>query len=1360
MSSLTRISLIAFLSLFFFSTIYSQESQVDKEIDEAYRNAFTGNYEQAIPVLKKYSEQKGFDDSQHLSINIVLNWSYLATKKDSVDVDKVNSLSDAYFAKYGISKNDTVKSKGEIFLLIMLGSINDKVCNYEKMVSYYSLAKKHYEEYQLTYNVPYSALLQLLAQGYINLNDYELAFDTGEKAWEVNSKLFGEINEASLKILDILYTCSIKNNIVEKSIEYVLKYAEISKELYGEKNTKYISSLVSLYQLYSKLGETQKALEINLSVVELEKEVLGEKHPDYLTSLSYLGLIYNNLGDFHKALVIFQKVVELAEELLGEKHPDYLTSLDNLSSGYLRLGEYQKALEINMKVVELRKEILGEKHPDYLTSLSNQALIYSGLGDYQKALEINLHVVELGKDVLGEKHPYYITSLGNLANDYLYLGSLHEALEIQLKVVEIGKDVLGEKHPDYLKYLNNLAQVYSDLGDYQKALEIDLKVVELYKEVLSEKHPYYLTSLGNLAKEYLNLGSLNKALEIQLKVVEIGKEVLDEKHPDYLRSINNLAQVYSHLGNYQKALEIDLQVVELYKEVLGEKHPDYLMILNNLANDYLYLGNYPKALEISLNVIKLRKEVLGEKHTDYFMSLNNLAQVYSYLGDYKKSLITILESVEICKTSLGEKHPDYLTSLKNLALAYSALGDFSTAMEIDLKVVELFKEVLDERHPKYLSSLSCLASDYSDIGDYPKALEIYLKVEEISKEVLGEKHPDYLECLSNLAYGYSDIGNNNEALEKYKTVAELRKEVLGEKHQDYLTSLNNLALTEFELSLFDSALYHKIYVTREFQTRMIEYFSILTENQREFFLNEYSYLFRFSTLFVEKASLLNPESGCFVYDLSLFSKGLLLNTNIDFEKLIAEKGTSEAKAKFDEMKLRKLEIQRISEKPISERFLNLDSLINIVQQKETELIKLSKEYGDYTRNLKITWKDVQENLNDNDVAIEFVEYPTLSDTIKYAALVLRKGWQYPKMISLFRKDQIDEYLSQNENEIYSNGFVGKQVKKLIWEPLEEVISLGERIYFSPAGIIHQLALENLSVDDSTTLGDQYQMYRLSSTKELVFDNPVSPIRSSVLFGGLEYAMEDADMKKESKKYEFEKNRSYLAFRGNNNDTTKRSGWEYLKGTKPEVEQISQLMREKQYKVKEFTGISGNEESFKSLSGEPHGIIHIATHGFFLPIEESLENPFIMQRAGDQQQDKPFIDPMLRSGLIMSGGNRAWLGEKIPENVEDGVLTAKEISHLDLRGTDLVVLSACETGLGEVSSEGVFGLQRSFKQAGVNTLVMSLWEVNDDATKFMMTEFYSNLAAGDDKRKAFLEAKQKCREKFKEPSYWAGFIMLN
>lgn len=478
---------------------------------------------------------------------------------------------------------------------------------------------------------------------------------------------------------------------------------------------------------------------------------------------------------------------------------------------------------------------------------------------------------------------------------------------------------------------------------------------------------------------------------------------------------------------------------------------------------------------------------------------------------------------------------------------------------------------------------------------------------------------------------------------------------------------------------------------------------------------------------------------------------------MDFDKLIAEKGTPEAIAKFEELKLLKLQIQKISEKPLAEQYLNVDSLENIAQKKETELVKLSKEYGDYTRNLKITWKDVQGQLTDKDVAIEFVEYPTLTDTVKYAALVLRKGWQYPRMIPLFRKDQIEEFISQDENDIYSNKFVGKQIKKLVWEPLEEVIAPGERVYFSPAGILHQLAIENLPAGDSATLEDRYQLYRLSSTKELVIHTPTSQNHSAVLYGGLEYELDEGKMLAESNKYEYEKSRSYQPMRGYSES---QEEWEPLQGTLMEVEDIAQKMQEKQYPNLLYTGSIGNEESFKSLSGKNNSIIHIATHGFFSTIEESKETPFIMQRLGDQQMDKPFIDPMLRSGLIMAGGNKAWLGGKIPDNIEDGVLTAREISHMDLRGTDLVVLSACNTGLGDVSSEGVFGLQRSFKQAGVKTIMMSLWEVNDEVTRYMMTEFYSNLLNGKDKREAFLEAKQKCRNKYSNPENWAAFIMLN
>jgi len=1149
-NSLLHSCLIVIVTLLSFSAAYPQESQADNEINDAIINAKNSKYEQAIPVLEKYAEMKGFDDFKTLEINVYLNLCYLATKNEALDVDKINALTDNYLAIHGILKTDTLRSADEATLLYYAGIINKKVGNTKKMVFNFSLINEYYKQKNISPDASFSYILVMLAQGYYFLKEYKSAIDLGKEAWELNLKLFGEKNKTSLNILDILAASS------------------------------------------ENIGETGNAIEYLQHRALIGKEILGETNPDYLLRINYLAEDYIFTGQYQKALDILQKAVEFGKKSLGEKNTDYITLLNNLSAVYSKLGEYTKALEINEKVVELRLAVLGEKDPIYLRSLNDLATGYAYFGDYKKALGINL------------------------------------------KVVELRKEVLGEKNPDYINSLANLAHTYSDNGDYSKALEIKMKVVELYKEVLGEKHKDYLASLANLAVAYSKLGDYQKALETKLRVVELGKEVWGEKNPSYLLNVNNLALTYSDLGDYEKALEINLKVIELGKEVFSEKDPDYLTCMSNLALTYIGLGDYQKALDISLNVWELRKEVLGEKHPDCLQSLSIIDRLYYGNGDYDTSLQT---------------------------------------------------------------------------------------------------------CRLNINW---------------------TKETLGENHPYYLNRLNNLSLTEYQLMKNDSALIHFREMLMKTQKMVIENISMMTENQRvQYWRKIRNYFYPFP-MFLEKTLITHPEGTSDAYNFTLFTKGLMLNTTIDFNKLILEKGTPESILKFEELKLLKLQIQGLLEKPIAERYLDTDSLENIAQQKETELVKLSKEYGDNTENLKITWKDVQAKLEDNDVAIEFVEYPTLSDTIKYAALVLRKGWQYPKMISLFRKDQIDEYFSQDENEIYSNGFVGKQIKKLIWEPLEEVISPGERVYFSPAGIIHQLAIENLSADDSTTLGDQYQMYRLSSTKELAFDRPVSPIRSSVLFGGLEYAMEDADMKKESTKYEFEKSRSYLAFRGYNSDTTTRSGWEYLKGTKPEVEQISQVMREKQYEVKEYTGVSGNEESFKSLSGEPHGIIHLATHGFFLPIEESRENPFMMQRIGDQQLDKPFIDPMLRSGLIMSGGNRAWLGEVIPENIEDGVLTAKEISHLDLRGTDLVVLSACETGLGEVSSEGVFGLQRSFKQAGVRTIVMSLWDVHDDATRLMMTKFYEGLLSGKEKREAFLEAKKSCKEKFPLPQYWAAFILLN
>ena len=275
---------------------------------------------------------------------------------------------------------------------------------------------------------------------------------------------------------------------------------------------------------------------------------------------------------------------------------------------------------------------------------------------------------------------------------------------------------------------------------------------------------------------------------------------------------------------------------------------------------------------------------------------------------------------------------------------------------------------------------------------------------------------------------------------------------------------------------------------------------------------------------------------------------------------------------------------------------------------------------------------------------------------------------------------------------------------------------------------------------------------------MVIQDEALPHKTSALYGGLQYDMSNELMVAESSSYTIKP--SLYAMRGMVTDTTTRAGWNYLSGTLSEVESIGKEIKKGKYSYTIYTGAKGNEESFKALSGKQTGILHIATHGFFLTPDETATQPFYAMRMGGDEMHSYKVDPMERAGLMLSGGNRAWKRDTIPTGIEDGILTAKEISQLDLRGTDLVVLSACQTGLGEVSGEGVFGLQRAFKQAGCKTLIMSLWNVSDEATNLMMTTFYQELLKGKNKREAFLLAQNSCRQKFKEPYYWAAFVMLD
>lgn len=429
---------------------------------------------------------------------------------------------------------------------------------------------------------------------------------------------------------------------------------------------------------------------------------------------------------------------------------------------------------------------------------------------------------------------------------------------------------------------------------------------------------------------------------------------------------------------------------------------------------------------------------------------------------------------------------------------------------------------------------------------------------------------------------------------------------------------------------------------------------------------------------------------------------------------------------------------------------NLESV-----EKYREIVLLQREFIAYLDSIGALdtffpkWTDVRSVLKENEVAIEFIEFPLWNQNQSmYAALTLRKDSEYPKIIGLFEKNQ----LKQVSDTLY---YQCKDMTDLVWKPLKSDLQGIKNIYFSPSGVLHKIGIEYLPGMEN------YNIYRLSSTRELVTKHEKRKGNNAVLYGGLKY---DAKIDSTSTTKSLAFIDKVFKNRGDVKSMGLRGGKENLKHTKIEVDTIGEYLKDAQWTCLLDTAALGTEESFKSLSGKGISNLHIATHGFYYTLDEVANANYDFLQSDTYiitEEDKT----LMRSGLLMSGANHILNGDSIPDNVEDGLLTAKEIADVDLRGLDLVVLSACQTGLGDISQgEGVFGLQRGFKKAGANTILMSLWEVDDKATQILMTKFYKNYLAGQSKRESLLSAQKYLREydngRYNDPKYWAAFIMLD
>ena len=844
-----------------------------------------------------------------------------------------------------------------------------------------------------------------------------------------------------------------------------------------------------------------------------------------------------------------------------------------------------------------------------------------------------------------------------------------------------------------------------------------------------------ISCLYSLANVYCQIGNYYLSELLHKKVLEVKKNIYGVYHLYYASSLIALADISSYKGDYIQAEILYRDALDIYEVILDEKNMNYALCFNNLSNVYYNLGNYYKAELLQKKSLEIVKEIFGIEHPYYASSLNNLGNIYFSVGNYIQAKELCEEALEITKKNLGAKHSDYVIDLNNLAVIYNNLGNYSQAKLLQQEALEIIKEIFGIEHSLYATNLNNLALICSNLGDYCQAE--FLSKEALLKDekILGSKHPNYAMSLSNLSFIY------------WKTQQYNKVESLYIEHSNII----------------------KTHIKTNFQN-LSEYERQLYWNTQQSHFNIYYPSFCYSYLSAEKSI------SEFAYNSVILTKGLLLNASTQVQNAILNSGNQTLIDQWNELCGLRQQIVFLQNKTLEEQEnAGIATLEERANELDKQLTASSSEFKQGKEIWDIEWDDVKKKLKTNEVAIEFISFDyynkgEFTDSTIYCALLLRNNSQYPEMITLFEEKDILPYISSKTeanvtNKIYDFYANGEVIKNKIWGNILPKIKEGETIYFSPSGLFHQLAIESLPYDENRKMSDVYNLVRLSSTREIVLNkNNTNQYSTATLYGGIHYDTSTKDLLAESSNYSQE---ILLASRGVENDTLDRGTVNYLPGTKKEAEKINQMLVDNNITAQLYTMSQANEESFKNLSNKHQNIIHIGTHGFTWTDSVAKKEDYFaerMQMIGEEQQYRGLIiDPLNRCGLLFAGANIALQGKsrELPEGVQDGILTAKEISLLDLRDCDLVVLSACETAKGDVTSEGVFGLQRAFKMAGVQTIIMSLWKVNDKATQMLMTEFYNNwIVKKQEKREAFNNAQNAVRMKYEEPEYWAGFVMLD
>jgi CHAT domain-containing protein/Tfp pilus assembly protein PilF len=931
----------------------------------------------------------------------------------------------------------------------------------------------------------------------------------------------------------------------------------------------------------------------------------------------------------------------------------------------------------------------------------------------------------------------------------------------------------------YEQSLFSIANLYRNDDQDLKSSQYYEQDLILRRKMYGLKDQRYEECLDFLAMEYIEIWQFKKALPLLEESLIISKDLVGEEHPDYAAHLNTLGNLYYQWDEYEKALPLFQQALEINRRAvqnntLTETHLP--LNLHNLATTYIRLGQYEKALPLTLEAFGISKKL--NEHDPYAFTTNSLASLYNIMGEYDKALPLYEQALLTIKTRLGKSHVNYPRALTNLAIVYENQGKYDLAIPLLKEALASREKILGTSHPDYAMSLIDLANAYEHTGQFNKAIVLVKDALELCKKILGENCREYAIGLTTAATLYQRMGRFNEALPLFRQALAIREKIFGDQHPDYASSLKDVALAYLSSGKYSDSTELLIKATSLITNHLIRTYSSLSEDEKMKLSKKMEYHYSYLPSIAITGHRNDAKIVNQVYSNFLALKGIVLDNQQQILNDIRKSNDQKAIALYTDWKQNRSVLTEQLLLPVSDRVINIDSLEQRNNELEQQLSNISFTFRNQLNVQQTSAKYISSKLANDQAAVEFIRFNLysnnrFSDSIWYAALVILPNDSTCKFVPLAEETKLQRLLrlpvdrrssfavtNTNTNARYSGAWSGKlydSLYRLIWQPLEKYCKNIRSIYYSPVGLLNRIAFQALSFDSTHLLIEKYQLTQLLSTRIIpLLQNKNERPQTACVWGDIDY--DDLDIAYENKQENSDTTAFSFNFYNSGSRGMRDQKWTSLPESKKEIDSLQLLFNHSGITSTFLSGKIANEEKFKALDGRSPSLIHIATHGFSLPPSNKIsskktdadfsENPFTVQQ-----------DPMFRSGLVLAGGNYAWKGEKALSKKEDGILTSYEISQLDLSNTELLVLSACETALGDIEGEeGVMGLQRAFKLAGVKQMVLSLWKVPDKETRELMILFYNNLLTGHSPRESLRTAQLKMKEKY-SPYYWAAFVIL-